>query len=172
MQSSSRACAISLTSTHPASEILRLKIITTLALALQLCAVLTAHAATDIPANTRRALQLQQQQDALNLQMQQGMRARRQDLDTEDARRLEQLLMQQRLQQQQLEQRQLLMDNTLRGDRATPDVQARIAAQAAQFALERQVLMQRFEIEQQQLLNSAQRGQLQPPPAGGRLDLP
>ncbi|HET7160847.1 MAG TPA: hypothetical protein VFI62_17750 [Burkholderiales bacterium] len=153
----------------------RLKSITTrtaLALALQLCAVLPTYAAASTPADTRRALQLQQQQDALNLQMQQGMRARRQDLDAEDARRLEQLHMQQRLQQQQLEHRQLLMDNTLRSDRATPDVQARIAARAAQFALERQVLMQRFEIEQQQLLNSAQRRQLQPPPAGGRLDLP
>ncbi|MES2561540.1 MAG: hypothetical protein V4637_02330, partial [Pseudomonadota bacterium] len=121
---------------------------------MQLFLVLVAHAATNTPADPRRALQLQQQQDALNFEMQQGMRARRNDLDAEDSRRLEQLQMQQRLQQQQLEQRQLLMDNALRNNRATPDGQARIAAQASQFALERQLLMQRFEIEQQQLLNA------------------
>jgi hypothetical protein len=143
-----------------------------LALALQLCAVLTAHAAANTPVDHRRALQLQQQQDALNLDMQQGLRARRQDLNPGDARRLEQLQMQQRLQQQQLEQHQLLMDNAWRSNRATPDSQARGAAQAAQFALERQMQLQRFELEQQQLLNSAQRRPLQPPPPDGRLELP
>ena len=157
------------------SGISRLKSIATstvLALAWQLSLVLAAHAATHTPADPRRALQLQQQQDALNFELQQGMRARRNDLDAEDSRRLEQLQMQQRLQQQQLEQRQLLMDSALRNNRATPDGHARIAAQASQFALERQLLMQRFEIEQQQLLNTAQRRPLQPPPAGGRLDQP
>ena len=144
---------------------------TALALALQLCVVLTAHPATT-PGDHRRQLQLQQQQDALNLDLQHGLRARRQDLDVADARRLEQLQMQQRLQQQQLEQRQLLMDNAMRSNRATPDGQARSAAQAAQFALERQMQMQRFEVEQRQLLNSAQRSLLQPPPVAGQLDPP
>lgn len=123
----------------------------------------------------RRRLQLQQQQDALNLDLQQSMRARRHDLGTADARRLDRLHMQQRLQRQQLEHQQLQADRLNRRDAAAlppPAIDTRIAAQDRQFALERQLQMQQFDLEQQQLLNAAPRRSLQSPPASGQLDLP
>ena len=72
-----------------------------------LCALAVFDASAD---STRRDLQLRQQQDALNLNLQQSMRARRHDLSTSDARRVDQLHLEQRLQQQQLEHMQIQRD--------------------------------------------------------------
>jgi hypothetical protein len=122
----------------------------------------------------RRQLQVQQHQDALNLNLQQSIRSRRYDLNAADERRLDQLQLQQRLEQQQLEQQQLQRDRLLRYSPA-PDSFARdsdVAAQREIFAQERQLQLQRFEMEQRQLLNSVPRQPLQPGFPSGQLNLP
>src|SRR5437899_1101694 len=62
----------------------------------------------------QRRSELQQQQDALNLNLQQGIRGRAQDLAPADAQRLEALQLQQRLQYQQLQQQQRVQEESLR----------------------------------------------------------
>ena len=130
--------------------------------------------ASDVHAQSRRELQLRQQQDALNLNLQQSMRARRYDLSPSDARRLDQLELQQRLQQQQLEQQQLQRDELLRRDAsALPSgvADAHVRAQRDAFAQERQLQLQQFELERQRIQQSMPREPLQTP-AGGQLRLP
>jgi hypothetical protein len=131
----------------------------------------TARAAD--PAFQHRRFQLERQQDALNLQLQQSMRGRRQDLSATDARRLESLQLQQRLEYQQLEQHQLQQEHRLRRDPApSQDLDRRLDLQRELFAQERQLELQRFELDQQRLLQSMRRPPLQPPLESGRLTLP
>ena len=148
-------------------------IVSALTLVMALYAPLGAHAAS--PGADRRELQLQQQQDSLNLDLQQGLRARRYDLAPADARRLDQLQLQQRLEQSQLEQQQLQRDSLLRRSAASHSsgaLDGNVAAQREIFAQERQLQNQRFEMEQQRLLQSAPRQPLQPTPLPGQLNLP
>ena len=136
-----------------------------------LCALLALEASAD---SSRRELQLRQQQDALNLNLQQGMRARRADLPPADARRLDQLDLQQRLQQQQLEQQQLHRDEHLRRNAETLPAgvgDAHVRAQREIFSQERALQLQQFEMDRQRLLQSVPREPLQSP-AGGTLRLP
>ena len=121
-----------------------------------------AHAAG--PADHRR-LQIEQQQDALNLRLQQSLRARQHDLAPEDARRLNQLQLQQRLEQHQLEMHQVQRDRALRQSGSiAPEFRDRtLDAQRQLFAQERQLQIQRFELDQQRLLQSARPQPLQPP---------
>jgi hypothetical protein len=125
-------------------------------------------------ATERRQLQIQQHQDALNLHLQQSIRARRYDLDAAHERRLDQLQLRQRLEQQQLEQQQVQRDRMWRHSPG-PDSLPRDTDAAAQreiFAQERQLQLQRFELEQRQLLDSAPRQPLQPASPSGQLNLP
>jgi hypothetical protein len=148
-------------------------ILAALTLLLALYAPLGASAAG--PGADRRELQLQQQQDALNLNLQQGLRAPRYDLGPADARRLDQLQLQQRLEQSQLDQQQLQRDYLLSRNAASPSsgaLDGEAAAQRQIFAQERQFQNQRFDMEQQQLLQSAPRQPLQPTPLPGQLNLP
>ena len=138
-------------------------------------ALLAASAiAGDAHAQSRRELQLRQQQDALNLHLQQSIRARRYDLSPSDARRLDQLELQQRLQQQQLEQQQLHRDDLLRRDAAASPsgvADTHLRAQREAFAQERQLQLQQFELERQRMQQSMPREPLQAP-AGAHLRLP
>jgi hypothetical protein len=137
--------------------------------------VCTAAVALDAHADSaRRELQLRQQQDALNLNLQQSMRARRYDLSPADTQRLDQLDLQQRLQQQQLDQQQLHRDEMSRRDTASLPLganDAHLRAQRDAYAQERQLQAQQFELDRQRLLQSTPREPLQTP-AGGQLRLP
>ena len=142
-------------------------------LALVLLVAADVHAAS--AAALRHELQMQQQQDALTLRLQQSIRARRYDLGPGDERRLDQLQMQQRLEQQLLEQQQLQREHLLTRDGRTPPsvlLDARTLAQREQFSQERQSQLQRFEVDQQRLLNSARALPLQPPLSDGTLSFP
>ena len=122
----------------------------------------------------RRELQLRQQQDTLNLNLQQGMRARRADLPPADQRRLDQLDLDQRLRQQQLEYHQLNRDEQLRNQASTlpPGVgDAQVRAQREIFNQERALQLQHFEMDRQRALQSIPREPLQTP-AGATLRLP
>ena len=139
------------------------------------CTHLSQSADAASAAADRRQLQMQQHQDALNLNLQQSIRARRYDLNAADERRLDQLHLQQRLEQQQLEAQQIQRDRLSR--RSVPHeppgaADAHLAAQREVFMQERQLQLQRFDLEQRQLLNSAPRQPLQPGFAPGQLNLP
>ena len=141
-----------------------------------LCALALLHAglahAVDVDVEHRR-FQLEQQQDALNLNLQQNMRSRTPDLAPADAQRLESLQLQQRLQYQQLEQQQRLRDESLRRSLpATAEGERQLDSQRQRFAQERQLELQRFELDRQRLLQSLPRQPLQPPAQPGRLNLP
>jgi hypothetical protein len=143
--------------------------------ALLACSPLTSEANAASAATQRRQLQTQQHQDALNLHLQQSIRARRYDLNAADERRLDQLQLQQRLEQQQLEQQQLQRDRlSTRGFPSEPPGahDAQLAAQREIFMQERQLQLQRFDMEQRQLLNSVPRQPLQPGLQPGQLTLP
>ena len=125
-------------------------------------------------ASHRRDLQLQQQQDALNLDLRQGLSARRPDLAPSDARRLEQLQMHQRMEQQLLEQQQLQRSYQTRQDAAhlPPEIRhQRLDHERRTFATERELQVQQFDLEQRQLIQSMPRAPLQPPIGNPQLDL-
>ncbi|MGZ8154278.1 MAG: hypothetical protein ACXWUH_06635 [Burkholderiales bacterium] len=124
--------------------------------------------AADLAASVARdrALQLEQQQDALDLDLRQALPGRRYDLAPEDARRLEQLQLHQRLDRQLLEQQQLQRDYQLKREAvgAPPGVmERRERTQRQSFAAERELQLQQFALEQQRLLQSMPRAPLQPP---------
>lgn len=122
------------------------------------------------PASDHRRFQLEQQQDALNFSLQQDLRARNYDLAPADARRLEALELQQRLEYQQLEQRQRQRESSLRHSPIpVPDAERRLELQRDLFAQERQLELQRFELDRQRLLQSIARQPLQPRVDPGRL---
>ena len=120
-----------------------------------------------------RRFQLEQQQDALNLNLQQNMRGRAQDLAPADAQRLEALQLQQRLEYQQLEQQQRLREESLRQSLpATIEGERQLDSQRRRFAQERQLELQRFELDRQRLLQQLPRQPLQAPVPPGRLNVP
>jgi hypothetical protein len=122
-----------------------------------------------------RRLHVEQQQDALNLQLRQSAQARRHDLSRSDARRLDQLQLQQRLDQQQLELQQTQRERALaRSPSAVPPdiLDRRLDMQREIFAQERALQLQRFELERQRLLQSMPREPLQPPLGSPHLSLP
>ena len=119
-----------------------------LAIRWPICALvllLAASSANAAGAGDHRRLQYEQQQDALNLRMQQSLRARRQDLAPADAQRLNQLQLQQRLEQHQLEIQQVQRDRALRQSGSiAPEFRDRtLDAQRELFAQERQLQIQR-----------------------------
>ena len=114
-----------------------------------------------------RQFQRELQQDALNFQLQQSLRGRSSDLAPADARRLDALQLQQRLEYQQLEQRQVERELSLQ--RQAPYDIRRLETQRELFAQERQLEVQRFELDRQRLLQSLPREPLQPPADAGRL---
>jgi hypothetical protein len=141
---------------------------------LVLCVTLPCAAAGTRADLSRRDLQIRQQQDALNLNLQQSIRAPHSDLSAADARRLDQLNLNQRLQQQQLEQQQLQRDELLRrqADTLPPGVaDARIRAQRNVYEQERTLQLQQFELDRQRFLQSVPREPLQTP-AGATLRIP
>jgi hypothetical protein len=120
-----------------------------------------------------RRFQLDQQQDALNLNLQQNLRGRAQDLAPADTQRLETLQLQQRLQYQQLEQQQRVREESLRRSvPASVEGERQLDSQRQRFAQERQLELQRFELDRQRLLQSLPRQPLQPPAQPGRINLP
>jgi len=131
-----------------------------------------AHSA-DVDDLQHRRFELQRQQDALNFQLQQGIRGRTQDLAPSDARRVEALQLQQRLEYQQLEQQQRQREDMLRRRLPdTPETARRLDGERELAAQERQLQMQRFELDRQRLLQSLPRQPLQPPLEPGRLTTP
>ena len=141
---------------------------------LMLSAALAFTASTAAADSSRRELQLRQQQDALNLNLQQSMRARRYDLSPSDARRLDQLNLEQRLQQQQLDHVQIQRDELLRRQADTLPQgigEARMRAQQDNYDQQRMLQMQQFELDRQRLLQSMPREPLQSP-AGATLRVP
>lgn len=126
-------------------------------------------------ASQRRELQIQQQQDALNLNLRQGLTGRQHDLTPSDARRLDQLQMRQRMEQQVLEQQQLQRQHQMRQDAVhlPPDIRhQRLEHERQTFAVERDLQMRQFDLEQRQLLQSMPRAPLQPPIGNPQLVLP
>jgi hypothetical protein len=145
------------------------------ALALVMAGVAPAAAAADQRgmAQHRRALQLQQQQDALNLDLRQGMAGRQHDLSPSDTRRLEQLQTRQRMERQLLEQQQLQRHHETRreGAHLPPEIRDRRMEHEQQtFASERALQSQQFELEQRRFMQSAPRAPLQPPIGNPQLD--
>jgi hypothetical protein len=122
----------------------------------------------------QRRLQVEQQQDALRLDLQQSMRARSHGISPADAHRLNQLQLQQRVEQQQLEIQQTQRAHALRRLPGPSDdaVERRLEMQRDLFATERQLQIQRFELDQQRLLQSARPQPLQPPIGSPQLTLP
>ena len=120
-----------------------------------------------------RRFELEQQRDALNLNLQQNMRGRAPDLAPIDAQRLEALQLQQRLQYQQLEQQQRLREEGLRRS-LPPSVESdrQLETQRQRFAQERQLEIQRYELDRQRLIQSLPRQPLQLPLQPGHLNLP
>jgi Fe2+ transport system protein B len=142
-----------------------------------ICAVALVHTVASQAAGVddldHRRFELRQQQDALNFQLQQGIRGRTQDLAPADARRVDALQLQQRLQYQQLEQQQRQREDVLRRTLPpTPEAERRIDTERDLAAQERQLQIQRFELDRQRLLQSLPRQPLQPPTQPGRLNLP
>jgi hypothetical protein len=143
---------------------------TSLLLAAITCAPLPALAAAP-----HRRLHVEQQQDALNLQLRQSAHARRHALSPSDARRLDQLQLQQRMDQQHLELQQIQRERALSRSPGTvpPDVlDRRLDTQREVFAQERALQLQRFELDRQRLLQSMPREPLQPPLGSPQLHLP
>ncbi len=140
-------------------------------------ALVLLHAGADARAAgtiDHRRLQVEQQQDALRLDLQQSMRARRHGISPADAHRLNQLQLQQRVEQQQLEIHQIQREHALRRLPGPTDdaLERRIEMQRGLFAAERQLQIQRFELDQQRLLQSARPQPLQPPIGAPQLTLP
>jgi hypothetical protein len=136
--------------------------------------VLAAAALPSAAADARR-LHMEQQRDALSLQLQQSARARRHDLSPSDAHRLDQLHLQQRMQQQRLDMEQVQRDHALRAQaRSDPSepFDRRIDAQRELFSMERQLQNQQFELERHRLLQSLPRQPLQPPIGASQLQFP
>ncbi|HEY0337788.1 MAG TPA: hypothetical protein VGC70_10665 [Burkholderiales bacterium] len=135
---------------------------TLLALACLACSSVTL-AAT--PSAARHRLEQQQLQDTLDLNLRQSGARSRADLSTTDALRLDQLQLRQRMEQSQLEQQQMQLE---RLNRNHSELNA--AREQRLFAQERQLQIQRFDMEQRELLRTMKPPPLQRPlPDGGLL---
>ncbi|MDB5924667.1 MAG: hypothetical protein JWN13_3603 [Betaproteobacteria bacterium] len=135
-----------------------------LATVLMLAAVQLASAATGPEARNR--LQQQQLHDTLDLNLLQSAPGRPGNMAPADTLRLDQLQLRQRMQQQQLEQQQLSQQQLRRID---PTFDHRGALQQQQFAQERQLQVQQFDMEQRQLLGTIKPQPLQRPAPPGQL---
>jgi hypothetical protein len=132
-----------------------------LATTLALAVAQTAFAAPGLAANR---LQQQQLQDSLDLNLQQSTPGGPAGMSPADAQQLDQLQLSQRMQQQQLEQQQLVQQRQqLQLQRIDPAMGPRNAVQQQQFAAERQLQLQQFNTQQQQLMNTIKPQPLQPP---------
>jgi hypothetical protein len=129
-----------------------------LGIALLICGA-TAFAASGIEA--RRELQQRQLEDSLNLNLRQSTPRARADLSPSDALRLDQLQLRQRMEQQQLEQQQLQLEHLNRY--RDSQLQQRL------FAQERENQLQRFDLEQRELLSTMKPPPLQRPLPNGEL---
>jgi hypothetical protein len=128
-----------------------------------LLACSTSLAAT--PSVVRQRLEQQQLQDTLDLNLRQSGPRSRADLSTTDALRLDQLQLRQRMEQSQLEQQQSQLE---RLNRNHSELNA--AREQRLFAQERQLQIQRFDMEQRELLQTMKPPPLQRPlPDGGLL---
>ena len=121
-----------------------------------------------------RRLHVEQQQDALNLQLRQSAAARGHALSPSDARRLDSLDLRHRIEQQQLELQQSQRERAL--DRSAtalpPEVrESRRQAQREAFAQERLLTLQRFELDRQRELLTMPRQPLQSPLGAPAIDL-
>jgi hypothetical protein len=134
---------------------------TLLALALLACSSISL-AAT--PSAARHRLEQQQLQDTLDLNLRQSGPRSRADLSASDALRLEQLHLRQRMEQSQLEQQQLQLER-LNRNRDQRDA----GREQQRFAQERQLQIQRFDMEQRELLSTMKPQPLQRPLPDGRL---
>jgi hypothetical protein len=114
----------------------------------------------------RNRLQQQQLQDTLDLNLLQSAPGRPGNMAPADTLRLDQLQLRQRMQQQQLEQQQLSQQQLRRID---PTFDHRGALQQQQFAQERQLQLQQFDMEQRQLLGTIKPQPLQRPAPPGQL---
>jgi len=135
------------------------------AVALAICEA--AAAASPFEAGRRHDLQQEQTRDALQLELQQSMPRGRANLSSTDMQRLEQLQMRQRMDQRQLEQRQFLQRELMRN----PD-EIHTRQQQRLFRQERQLQLQRFELEQHELLQLTSPRLLQRAVPPGGLALP
>jgi hypothetical protein len=133
-----------------------------------LAAVQLASAATGPEARNR--LQQQQLQDTLDLNLLQSAPGRAGNMAPADTLRLDQLQLRQRMQQQQLEQRQLSQQRQhVQRQRIDPTIDHRDVLQQQQFAQERQLQLQQFDMEQRQLLGTIKPQPLQRPAPPGQL---
>jgi hypothetical protein len=112
----------------------------------------------------QRGLQQRQLEDTLSLNLLQGAPRARADLSPTDALRLDQLQLRQRMEQQQLEQQQLQLE---RLNRNRPDRDAQLHQRV--FAQERENQLQRFDLEQRELLSTMKPAPLQRPLPNGQL---
>ena len=136
--------------------------------ALLACALMAASSSSS--GADRLQLELGQQREALNSNLQQSLRGRTPELSTGNQLKLDQLDLEQRIQQRQLEaehrQRSVLLERSEalgRVDRRAADLQQ------DEFAAERSLQAQRFELERQRLLRSMPREPLQPRTPPGQL---
>jgi hypothetical protein len=119
-------------------------------------------------------LHVEQQRDALNLQLRQSASARRHALSPSDARRLDHLDLRQRIEQQQLELQQSQGERALdRSATALPPEarESRRRAQHEAFAQERALQLQRFDLDRQRELQTMPRRPLQSPLGSPSIDL-
>lgn len=125
---------------------------------------MTAHAQMPAESVARHRLQRQQVEDALRLGTQQA-RVPRGVLSPSDARRLDELQLRQRVEQQRLAHEQLMLQQQRARDPHALglDTQQRLLDQ------ERQLQLQRFALEQEQLLRTARPRPLQRPVPDGAL---
>ena len=121
-----------------------------------------------------RRLHVEQQQDALNLQLRQIAAARRHALSPSDARRLDHLDLRHRIEQQQLELQQSQRERALERSATALPLEARESRRQAQreaFAQERLLTLQRFELDRQRELMTMPRRPLQAPLGAPALEL-
>lgn len=124
----------------------------------------TAHAQTGAESAARHRLQRHQLEDALRLDAQQAL-IRRGALSPSDARRLDELQLRQRAEQQRLAQEQLLLER----QRAREPHDGGLQTRQRLLDQERALQLQRFQMEQHELLRAAKPRPLQRPAPNGAL---
>ncbi len=125
---------------------------------------MAAQAQTGADAAARQRPHQRQLEDTLRLQTQQAL-PRHGALSPSDARRLDELHRRQRAEQQQLNAEQLILEQ----QRARDPGDSGLRVQQRLLDQERALQVQRFQLEQQELLRSAKPRPLRPPLPGGAL---
>lgn len=124
----------------------------------------TAHAQTPADSTARQRLQQRQLEDSLRLGTQQAVP--RSTLSPSDARRLDDLQLRQRVEQGRLDQQQLMLEQRRARD---PDALG-LETQQRLLDQERQLQLQRFQLDQQDLLRKAKPRPLQRGSPDGALE--